>query len=141
MNSIVLYYSYHGHTKKVAEKLARAQNAELVEVKTRRRQNALAAYLVECPRARMRKLARIQPIDQDLTGYDFITLASPVWAGFPAPAFNAMTALLPKGKNVQVVLVSGHGSGATKKSAEGTKHQIRQQGCTVVGYKEVKQPE
>jgi len=139
MNSIVLYYSYNGHTRKVAEKLARTQGAELVEVATQRKQNALSAYVVGCPKARMRKSAKIKPVSQDLSEYDFITLASPVWAGFPAPAFNAMVKLLPKGKNVQVVLVSGHGSGATKKSSDGTRKEIMHQGCQVVAYKEFKQ--
>jgi len=139
MNSIILYYSYTGHTKKMAEKLARTQDATLVEIQTKKRIGKLKAYVVECLRARMRKRAVIQPVTQDLSGYDLITLAAPVWAGFPAPAFNAMVDLLPKNKNIQVIFLSAHGSGATSKSEDGTRHMIRQKGCKVLAYKVLKQ--
>lgn len=140
MKSIVLYYSYGGHTKKAAEKLARSQGAELVEIQTQSVKGKFLTYLVDCPRAMMRKSAAIEPITQDLSSYDLITLASPVWASYPTPAFNAVVKLLPKGKNVQVLMVSSSGSGATKKSEDGTKKLIRHQGCRVVSYKDVKQP-
>jgi hypothetical protein len=138
MNAIVLYYSYQGHTRKIAEKLAHTQGAELVEIHTKSRPGKFNAYLVQCPRARMRKTAAIQPVAQDLNGYDMITLAGPVWFGFPAPAFNAMIKLLPAGKNVQLLLVSGNGSGGTKKSEDGTKKLVKHQGCTVLAYKDLK---
>ncbi|MCE5343054.1 MAG: hypothetical protein LLF96_05610 [Eubacteriales bacterium] len=140
MKSIVLYYSYQGHTRKVAEKLARTQGAEIVEVHTKRHISKLAAYLVDCPRARMRRCAAIQPVTQNMKGYDLITLLAPVWAGFPAPAFNAMVKLLPEHANVQVILVSGGGTGATKKSEEGTRRLIKKQGCKVLSYKDTRQP-
>jgi flavodoxin len=140
MKSIILYYSYSGSTRKVAEKLARTQSAELLEIKTKKQKSKFAAYLVECPRARMRKCAAIQPVTQDLKGYDLITLAAPVWAGYPAPAFNSMVKLLPPNANVQVILVSASGSGATKKSEEGTRRQIKKQGCKVLAYKDTRKP-
>lgn len=140
MNAVILYYSYKGHTKKVAEKLAHAQGAELVEIQTRKRKNLFLTYLVEAPRARMHKLAALKPVTADLSRYDLITLAAPVWAGCPAPAFNAMVRLLPEHKKVQVVLVSASGSGATRKSEEGTRKLIKKQGCTVVAYKDMREP-
>lgn len=139
MNSIILYFSYTGHSKKVAEKLARTQNAELVEIQPASERGKLWTYLVECPRAMMRKPIEIEPVDKDLSGYDLITLIAPVWAAYPAPAFNSMVKLLPKNKNVQVMLVSGSGSGATKKSEKGTRHLIHDHGCKLLNYKEVKQ--
>jgi hypothetical protein len=138
MKSIVLYYSYTGHTKKIAEKLARTQGAEIVEVKTKRRKGMLAAFLIDCPRAMLRRSDAVQPITQDLKEYSLITLLAPVWAGFPAPAFNAMVQLLPAHANVQVILVSGGGSGATKKSEEGTRKLLKKQGCKVLSYKDTR---
>lgn len=140
MKSIVLYYSYNGHTKKVAEKLARTQGATLVEIQTEKRKSKLLTYLVDCPLAMMRKPAKIKPLTADLAAFDMVTLAAPVWAGKPAPAFNAAVKLLPRSKNVQLIFVSAGGPGATKRSEDGTRHLVRQQGCTVVGYKDVKQP-
>lgn len=140
MKSIVLFYSYGGHTKKVAEKLARTQGAELVEIQTLKHKSKFLTFLVDCPKAMLRKSTPIHPIQQDLSGYDLITLAAPVWASNPAPAFNAVVPLLPKGKNVQLIMVSASGNGATKRSEAGTKALIKKQGCTVVAYKDVKQP-
>ncbi len=140
MKSIVLYYSYTGHTKKVAEKLARTQNAEIIEVKTKRHKSRFMTYLVDCPRARMRKNAAVQPITQNLKEYGLITLLAPVWSWYPAPAVNTMVQWLPAHANVQVVLVSGGGPGATKKSEEGTRKLLKKQGCKVLSYKEARQP-
>ncbi len=139
MKAIVLFYSYSGHTQKAAQKLARTQEADLVEVKTLKRHSKPYLFTVECMRALLGKSAAIEPIPNDLKQYDMITLAAPVWASNPAPAFNAMVKLLPKGKNVQVILVSSSGAGATKRSEPKIRKSIREQGCTVVAYKDVKQ--
>ncbi|MEA4927112.1 MAG: NAD(P)H-dependent oxidoreductase [Candidatus Limiplasma sp.] len=139
MKAIILYYSLSGHTRKAAEKLARSQGAEVVEIKTVKPVSKLRAFLVECPRAMMRKPAAIQPVAQDLKGYDLITLMGPVWASHPAPAFNAAIELLPKGKNVQLILVSAGGAGATHRSEQATRALVKQRGCSVVAYKDVKQ--
>ena len=139
MKTIVLYYSYSGHTKKVAEKLARTQGAELVEIKTKVRRPMPLLFVYDCALALMHKTTAIEPIQQDLSAYDMITLASPVWASNPTPAFNAALKLVPKGKKLQVVLVSG--SGSTKRSIVATKHRIKDQGCKLMSYEDVKQPE
>ena len=138
MKTIVLYYSYKGHTKAVAQKMAKAQGAEAVEIQTKKVKSMVATAFFDCPRAMMRKAVPIKPITKNLAGYDRIILAAPVWAGNPAPAFNAMVKLLPKGKEVKVVLVSK--GGETEKSAAGTKALIEKQGCRVAGYEDVKEP-
>ena len=137
MNSVILYYSYSGHTKKIVKKLAKTQGAELIEIQTVKHHGKFLTYLLDCPRAMRHKSVPIQPITQDLSGYDLITLAAPVWAGNPAPAFNAAVALLPKHKNVQVIMVSAGGS--TTKNEDAIKKHIRAQGCSVVAYKDMKQ--
>ena len=141
MKTVVLYYSYSGHSKKVAEKMATKQGWELVEIKTKVRRPMPLLFVYDCALALMHKTTAIEPITQDLSAYEMITLVSPVWASNPTPAFNAAVKLLPKGKKVQVIMVSGSGLGATKRSEKATKHRIREQGCTVVEYKDVKQPE
>ena len=138
MKSIVLYYSYTGNTKKVAEKLAKTQGADLVEIKTVKRKGRFLTYLVDCPRAMRHKSVPIQPLAVNLSDYEMITMASPIWASNPAPAFNAAVKLLPKGKHIQVVMVSA--SGSSKKCEPEIRKMIHHQGCSMVGYKNVKQP-
>lgn len=83
-----------------------------------------------------RKIVSIQPFDIDLNDYDQIIIGCSVWAGYPAPAFNAIVQRLPAGKRIEVFLCSG-GSG-TQKSESGTKALIEQKGCTVVSYRDVR---
>ena len=68
--------------------------------------------------------------------YDDVTLLAPVWAGHPAPAFNAALALIPKDKVLHIVLCSG--GGETPKSKEGTIDLLRKQGYALASYEDVK---
>lgn len=138
MKSVILYYSYTGHTKKWAEKMARTTGADLVEIQPENPKSKFLTFLVDCPRSMMRKASPIKPIAQDLKAYDLITIASPVWASYPTPTFNGILKMLPKGKNVQLIFMSGGGNGSTKRSEHGTRELVRQAGCKVVDYKEVK---
>ena len=82
-----------------------------------------------------RKTVAIQPIKVNLKEYDRIILGCPVWAAYPAPAFNSIVEQLPAGKEVGIFLCSGGGD--TKKSEEGTKALIEKKGCKVISYQNV----
>jgi len=82
-----------------------------------------------------RKTVAIQPLNIDLNRYDRIIIGCPVWAGYPAPAFNTIVECLPAGKEVEIFLCSG-GSG-TQKSEQGTRALVEKKGCTVVSYRDV----
>ena len=59
----------------------------------------------------------------------------PVWAANPATVFNNIVEILPAGKKVELVMVSG--GGGTRKSAEKTKALIAARGCEVTAYTDV----
>lgn len=135
MKSVILYYTFGGSTVREAEKLAGQLGVPFVRVNEVHNRSLLAAF---CPGgflAMRRKAVSIQPLSVDLNDYDRIIIGCPVWAGYPAPAFNAIVKLLPKGKQVEVFLCSG-GSG-TQKSEQGTKAMIEEKGCTVVSYRDI----
>lgn len=136
MNTVILYYTFGGSTKKEAERLAAELHAPTYRVRESRGRSLLGAFIPGCPNAMHRKASAIKPPDVDLSGFDRIILGSPVWGGFPAPAFNAMAKLLPKGKQVEVFLCSG--GGETPKSREGTKTLIEEMGCSLISYRDVK---
>jgi len=137
MKTIIMYYSLKGSSKKEAEKTANQNmGAVLCEVTEKRKRNMFSAFIPGCPQSMNRKKSEINSIPYQMENYDKIILIAPIWGGFPAPAFNAMVELLPNGKDVEVVLCSA--GGETPKSMEGTKQIIRDKGCNLIEYRDVK---
>ena len=109
MAKIILYYSLSGKTKVYAEKLASANNADLVEIREEKKRNGFTAFFPGVFQARGLKCSPIQPLDVNLAGYEEITILGPIWAGRLAPAVNSAIALLPAGKIVSLIATSGGG--------------------------------
>ena len=84
MKTIILYYSnHHGNTKKLVDAIAASdpENVELLDV------------------------TKAGP--RDLSGYDWIGVASGIYAGsFGKPLLNYMSDNLPAGKNVFIIFTS-----------------------------------
>lgn len=136
MKSIVIYYTFGGSTKKEAERLAGEIQAPLCRVRETHGRSFLGAFVPGGYQAMHRRASAIKPLDVRMQDYDRFIIGCPVWAGYPAPAFNAIVELLPKGKEVEVFLCSG--GGETPKSDQGTKALIEKKGCTLVSYRDVK---
>ena len=135
MKTAILFYSFGGATRKEAARLAAELGADVLEVREARRRGLLSSFLTGCPAAMKRAAVPIVAPDADLSQYERIIVGCPVWAGFPAPAFNSIVALLPAGKTVEVFLCSG--GGETPKSAAGTRALIEAHGCKVAAYRDV----
>ena len=136
MGALVIYYSYTGKTKRLAETLAKDLQADVIELKEAQKRSTLSAYLLGSQAARKQEQAKLQDFNSDFSSYDKIIIAAPIWAGYPAPAMNNVIALLPEGKEIELILSSG--SGKSKGSAEKTKALIEARGCKVVKYQDVK---
>lgn len=136
MKTIILYYTMNGSTKTEAERLAKENNGVLCPVKETKKRTMLSTFLTGCPSALKRKASKIQPLEYDLKDFDRIIIGSPIWAGFPAPAFNSIVSLLPKGKEVELFFCSG--GGEEPKSEQGTKELIRAKDCTLISYRSIK---
>jgi len=109
MKTLVLFYSYSGHTRKAATSYAEKESADISEIKDERRPGMLKAYSAGCFAALRGKAWPIQRLDVDMAVYQRIHLLAPVWAGNPPPAFNAILEQVPEGKSISVVMVSASG--------------------------------
>ncbi|HOD93482.1 MAG TPA: hypothetical protein PLT91_06005 [Clostridia bacterium] len=109
MKTAIVYYSYGGKTKKYCDNMAKEIEADIFEMQTLKRKSFIGNLFSECPKALQQKTTSIKEINLDLSTYDKIILAAPMWAGFPAPAFNNMVTMLPSGKEVEVFIISGGG--------------------------------
>jgi len=135
MKTLVLYYTYSGRTKAIAEELAATESADIMEIKDVKRPWKLKAYTAGIVASIKGKAWKIQPPDVDFTEYERLILLSPVWASNATPAFNAMLELLPEGKTVELKMVSASGESACKERLEAI---ITSKGSTLTGFEDIK---
>ena len=135
MKSLVILYSYTGYTKSIAKELATKEAANIAEIKDTKRPGVIKAYTAGCIAALRGKAWPIQPLGAVLADCDRLILLAPIWAGNPAPAFNAVLELLPKGKSVAVKMVSGSGKSECKERLD---MAIQAKGCTLESFEDIK---
>lgn len=135
MKTAVVYFTFGGYTAKEAEKLAAERSAPICRVREAKSCSLITAFVPGGLYAMRRRAVAIEPLALNLNDFDRIVIGCPVWAGHPAPAFNAIAKLLPAGKEVELFFCSA-GSG-TQKSMEGTKALIERKGCTVISYRDI----
>jgi flavodoxin len=89
MKPLVVYYSLTGKTRLVAQAIAEALNATLVEIEERRPIPIPFVYLSGGFAALTNRGTKINPIDVDLKQYERIFIGSPIWNSRPTPAVNS----------------------------------------------------
>ena len=136
MKSLVVYYSFSGKTKKAAQEYAAAIGADLLELTEQKKSNILTAFLIGCPNAVKGRPAKLNSFPYAWEEYDELVFAMPIWASYPAPAFNNCIAVLPKGKQVTLLMVSGGGN--SEKSKAHSCELVESRGCTVKDYRDIK---
>jgi len=135
MKTLVLFYSYSGNTKRLANKLAAKETADIAEIIDVRHPGKFKAYTAGCFAAMKGKAWPIRPLSVDLSIYDSIILLAPVWAGHPVPAVYAALELLPEGKSVEVKMVSGSGDCGCEERLRGI---IESKGSTLAEFENIK---
>jgi DNA-binding transcriptional ArsR family regulator len=110
LNLAIICYSYTGVTRDVAEQIRDSCGGEIVSVKTREKYNTFTAYTRGVLRSRQGESDAIDPEVIDVSPYDLLVIATPVWAWKPAPAINAAVKALRgcEGKKA-VILVTCNG--------------------------------
>ena len=89
MKPLVVYYSLTGKTRLVAQVIAEALNATIVEIQERRPIPIPFVYLGGGFRALTDRGSKINSVDIDLKQYERIFIGSPTWGSRPAPAINS----------------------------------------------------
>jgi flavodoxin len=110
MKSIVVYYSYSGNTRKVAEILAE-HLAEKYETQTLELKplDESKNFFVQGGRAYRHIRAELDDVNFDLASYDLICLGTPVWAFTSTPAINAYAQACEGLVNKTVILFTTSG--------------------------------
>ena len=135
MKTAILYYTFGGSTMKEAERLGAELGASVYRVREKHNRSLIGSFIPGGFQAMKRKRPKIQPLEADLSAFDRIIIGCPVWAAYPAPAFNSIVDLLPAGKEVDVFLCAGGND--PRPSDEGTKALIEAKGCKVLGIRTI----
>lgn len=88
MKSIIIYHSHSGVTRRVAEKIGEELSGDPIEVTPEKEYSSLMVVPKGCFRAMKGLADKVRPEKIDVTGYDMVIIASPVWAGKPTPVIN-----------------------------------------------------
>ncbi len=115
MKTSIIFNSYSGNTRSVAEAVHAACGGELVEVVSKEYSSKITAYTLGCYRAMKGMSDPIEPKTIDVAADDVIVIGTPVWAGKATPAINAAVAALEgcKGKNAVIFATCGKDGGET----------------------------
>lgn len=135
MKTLIVFYSYSGHTKAKALEYAALESADTVEIKDVHRPGKLKAYTSGCFASMRGKAWPMESLSADLAAFDSLILFSPVWAGNPPPAVNALLEQLPKGKTMSVKMVSAGGHSSCKERMEAV---IKTKGCILDDFEDIK---
>lgn len=120
MKTIIVYYSLEGSTRKVAEKIAKEINADLLELQMVKEvpKKGFMKFMEGGRQASFGVCPKLKSYSFSISDYDRVIIGTPVWAGKPAPAIN--TFLKENELNYKVSAVftlsgSGNNEGCLKK--------------------------
>lgn len=112
MKRIIVYYSLSGNTEEAVNLIAEKLGCETLKIDTVKAmpKSFMARILVGGGQVAMKKIPEIKPIDKDLSVYDEIFIATPIWNSQGVPAINAF--LMDEGicrKVTGLIITSGGG--------------------------------
>jgi len=111
MKTLVVYYSLQGNTRLVAQLVAEAAGADLLELKPVEDVNprGFMKYVRGGSQAIKGLVPELEPVTVDPQGYDRLIIGSPVWAGTFAPAVRAFFRNHPPGDRQTAVFCTHRG--------------------------------
>jgi flavodoxin len=112
MKTSIIYHSYSGITRGIAEKIQKACGGDLIEVKPKENYSTLTAYSLGCYRAIKEESDAVIPETIDVSTSDLVVIGTPVWAFKATPVTNAAIAALKGCEGKKAVIFATCGSSA-----------------------------
>ena len=116
MKKLVIYYSYDGNTRFIAETIADAIGADIAEIKTKRTTNASGVMMFAWGVRQLisQSEPKLLPLDKNPADYDLIILGTPVWTFTFAPQMRTfLKHHTMSGKNIALFCCHGGQPGKT----------------------------
>ncbi len=91
MKTIIVYYSYTGTTKKYVEYMKSKIDCDLLEIKPVEDMKAegFKSYIIGGYKSFIKETPKLQDYNFNQDDYDFIIIASPLWAAKYAPSIRS----------------------------------------------------
>jgi len=86
MKTLVIYYSKAGHTKSVAERIARAASADVEEIVEAGKRGGNVRSALD---AIFKHKPALKPFGRSLDDYDLVFIGTPIWRMNAVPAIQA----------------------------------------------------
>jgi multimeric flavodoxin WrbA len=115
MKTSIIYNSYSGNTRGIAEQIRKSCGGDLIEVKSRDYLSRFVAFTIQCFLAPKERDDGTGPESIDVSGSDLVVIGTPVWGGKPTPAVKKAVAGLHgcEGKPVVIFATCGEKPGET----------------------------
>lgn len=129
MKSLIVYFSFSGNTRKVAQELAlflgKAGSVDTVELKNL---NETGNFFKQGSSAFKHERADIGDIDFDVAAYDLICIGTPVWAFTATPAINTYLDKCKSCEGKRVLLFTTSGGSGDKRCINYMKEVLASKG-------------
>ena len=138
MQALVIYYSFEGNTKLIAESIATELQADLLELKPIKEieQKGFMKYFWGGKQVFLKQYPELEPLKKDPREYDVIFIGTPVWAWTFTPPFHTFfNEVQLKDKKIALFCCNGRSKG---KTFTDLKKQL--DGNTVLGEIEFQDP-
>ncbi len=114
MNSLVVFYSRTGRTRKIGEIISTEANWDIEEIIDTKKRTGFIGFLKSGKDATLKKLTNIRDVQKNPEIYDLIILGTPIWNKRMTPAIRTyITKFKDIIKNVAFFCTEG-GSGGKK---------------------------
>lgn len=88
MKKLIVYYSRTGKNRKIAEEIHKKIGGDIEEIIDLVNRKGFIGILRGGKDAFLKRKTKIKPPEKDPSGYDFLVIGTPVWAGNITPAIR-----------------------------------------------------
>lgn len=85
MKTLIVYYSRHGHTEKIARKLASSLKADIELIVDNKDRNKIASWFKDYNNEELKTPTTIALPKKDPAQYDLVIIGTPIWDGIVPP--------------------------------------------------------
>jgi flavodoxin len=92
MKALVIYYSYEGNTKTIAEAISKILDCDIIRLIPEKEMTAtgFSKYIWGGKQVVMKQKPKLQEFNRDFSNYDTLFVGSPVWSWTYAPAIRTL---------------------------------------------------
>lgn len=116
--TLIIYYSFEGHTQKIAQTFQKCLDADLLRIETihEREQKGFSKYVWGGAMVFMKKEPVLKPFQIDFSLYDTLWIGTPVWAWtITPPILSLMKSVSIQNKNIVFFYTHDGGPGQIEK--------------------------